>query len=131
MKFRISHLLITAILLFSAAASAQVDRRIGRNQYRNPKAKVEKKDVVEQTVEYLTKELKLDDFQKAAARTIVEKERPAITALSEDKRATTVELKDRARNIYDRVYNGVLPLLSKEQAEKYTKLREESQALKN
>lgn len=121
MKLKASYLLLLLTLLFSATAFAQVDRRIGVNQYKKDR-KVEKKDFVEESVKYLTKELKLDDFQKAAAKTIMEDERDAINTLNEDNDMTTDEKREKASAISTRIYNKILPLLSKEQAVKYTEM---------
>jgi len=124
MKLKTTYLFLAFAFIFSASAFAQVDRSVGRGQYRPSRNTAEKKDFVEQTVDFLTKELKLDDFQKAVVKTIVEKERGAITALNEDKSLSLDERKDKARAISDRVYTNVMPLLSKEQGEIYTKLKE-------
>jgi hypothetical protein len=111
-------------LMFSTVAFSQVDRSIGREQYKAPKKKVEKQDVTDVTMTYLTKELKLDDFQAAAIRIFVEDEKDNIKFLSEAKDLTAQERKDKAKGISTRIYTKSLPLLSKEQAEKYTTLQE-------
>jgi hypothetical protein len=124
MKLKASFILIFFVFLFSTELSAQVDRSVGPSQYKRAKNKNEKTDFVEQSTDYLTKELKLDDFQKAAVKNIIEEERENITNLNADKDITHDEKRDRASAISARIYKKVLPLLSKEQAEKYTKMEE-------
>lgn len=121
MKLKASYLLLLLTILFSTASLAQVDRRIGVNQYKRDR-KIEKKDFVEESVKYLTKELKLDDFQKAAVKTIMEDERDAINVLNENNDMTTDERREKASAISTRIYNKIIPLLSKEQAAKYTEM---------
>lgn len=55
-------------------SEAQVDRRIGNSQYKNslPDRKEKKDDPIEKSLNYLDKELKLDVFQKAAIKTLLE-----------------------------------------------------------
>lgn len=121
MKLKASYLLLLLTILFSTASLAQVDRRIGVNQYKRDR-KIEKKDFVEESVKYLTKELKLDDFQKAAVKTIMEDERDAINVLNENNDMTTDERREKASAISTRIYNKIIPLLSKEQAARYTEM---------
>lgn len=117
-------ILALVALFATATVSAQVNRSIGNQQYKNPKPKKVKQDIVEQSVQYFTMELKLDDFQQAAAREIIEAERVTMTELNEAHDITINERKDRAAAISDRIYKKMVPLLSKEQAEKYTKMQE-------
>lgn len=124
MKLKASFLLIVFAFIFSTELSAQVDRSIAPMQYKRDRKKPEKVDFVEQSTNYLAKELKLDDFQKAAVKTIIEDERENIMNLNTDKDMTLDEKKDRSSAISARIYKKVLPLLSKEQAEKYTKMEE-------
>lgn len=124
MKLKASFILIVFAFLFSTELSAQVDRRIAPMQYKRDMKKQEKVDFVEQSTDYLAKELKLDDFQKAAVKTIIEEERENITNLNSDKDMTFDEKRDKSSAISTRIYKKVLPLLSKDQAEKYTKMEE-------
>jgi len=125
MKLKASYLILLLILVFTTASSAQVDRRVGREQYKPSRKKVEKKDFVETSTEYLVKELTLDDFQKAAVKNIIEEERENITNLNQAQGITADERRDRALAISNRLYTKITPLLSKTQAEKYTKMEEE------
>ncbi|MFD2601019.1 hypothetical protein [Flavobacterium suzhouense] len=124
MKLRASFILIVFAFLFSTEVSAQVDRRIAPNQYKRDSRKPEKVDFVEQSTEYLTKALTLDDFQKAAIKEIIEGERESIMNLNTNRDMSADERRDKASAISARIYKKVLPLLSKEQAEKYTKMEE-------
>jgi len=125
MKLKASYLILLLTLIFTTAASAQVDRRVGREQYKPSRKKQEKKDFVEQSTEYLVKELTLDDFQKAAVKNIIEEERENITNLNQTQGMTSDERRDRAVAISNRLFIKITPLLSKTQAEKYTKMEEE------
>lgn len=124
MKFKTSLLLIVFAFLFTTELSAQVDRRIAPSQYKRDRKKGEKVDFVQQSTDYLAKELTLDDFQKAAIREIIEGERENIMNLNAEKDITSDERRDKAALISGRIYKKVLPLLSKDQAEKYTKMEE-------
>lgn len=124
MKLKASLILIFFAVLFSTELSAQVDRSVAPSQYKRDRKKPEKVDFVEQSTNYLTKTLNLDDFQKAAVKNIIEEERENIMALNTEQKITSDERRDRSSAISARIYKKVLPLLSKEQAEKYTKMEE-------
>ncbi len=124
MKQRVSYLLLLFAVLFTTAASAQVDRRIGQGQYRRNPRTGEKRDFIQESTDYLTKELKLDDFQKAAVKSIMSDEKDAIMAINEATDMSDLEKKDKTRDISQRIYKKIMPLLSKEQGEKYTKMEE-------
>lgn len=124
MKLRASFILIVFAFLFSTELSAQVDRRIAPNQYKRDSRKPEKVDFVEQSTEYLAKALTLDDFQKAAVKEIIEGERENIMNLNTNREMTSDERREKSAAISARIYKKVSPLLSKEQAEKYTKMEE-------
>jgi len=124
MKLKASYFILLFAILYTAIASAQVDRRVGQGQYKRGTQKQGKYDFVEESTNYLTKELKLDDFQKAAVKTILADEKDNVTLLGEDKEMTELEKKDKLREMSQRIYKKTLPLLSKEQAEKYTKMEE-------
>lgn len=125
MKFKATYILFFIAFLFSVEAAAQMDRRVGRQQYKRERGTAEKQDVVEKSVEYLAKELKLDDFQKAVVNKIMEEERLALTGLQEDRESTIEERKEKARIISDRIYNKIIKHLSAEQIAKYTKIQDE------
>lgn len=124
MKLKLTYILLFFAFFFSATTYAQVNRNIAREQYKRPKKDKKNYDFVEQSVNYLTKELKLDDFQKAAVKDILEGERVAITELSEDREMMSDVRADKAREISNRIYKKVIPLLSKDQAAIYTKMEE-------
>ncbi|KOS08016.1 hypothetical protein AM493_19640 [Flavobacterium akiainvivens] len=131
MKLKLSYLFFALALLFAADGFAQVDRRIAPNQYKRQKSKDKQKDFIQQAADYYKKELKLDDFQAAAVREIMEAERDQITSLSTDQETTVAERKDKAKAIYDRIDGKILPLLSEDQKKKYKELRkiEDEQAV--
>jgi len=127
MKSKVFYIALFAALLFTGVtAFAQMDRSIGRNQYRGaPKDKRGKPaDFVQLTVDYYTKELKLDDFQVAAVKEIMEEQRSAINELGTIQGITDAERKDRANALNDKIEAGIKPLLSEDQKKKYTELQE-------
>lgn len=63
---------ILIALLFTSMVFGQMNRGVGINQYRSEPPKTEKKDPIEQSLIALDKQLKLDDFQKAAIRVLLE-----------------------------------------------------------
>ena len=121
MKFKAYYIFLAMALFISAASFAQIDRRIGSNQYRRPSKPKDGKstDFVDQTVEYYTKELKLDDFQQAAVRTIIEEQRDPINELMAAKEITSDEKRDRAKALNDKIDEKIVKLLSEEQKAKY------------
>lgn len=121
MKLKVIHIFSFAALLFCIDAAAQVDRRIAPQQYRRPKHEV--KSFVDATLEFYTKELKLDDFQKAAIKNILQKEEENINALRSDTEMIRRERADKAEEITDRIYDQIIPLLNEEQAKKLTEIK--------
>jgi len=123
MNSKVLYLFLSLSLFLSAHTFAQMDRSIGQGQYKRGKATGKPADFVQQTVDYYTKELKLDDFQAAAVREIIEAEKDNLLALNQKTDATLNERKDRAKAIYDRIDAKILPLLNTEQNTKYKKIR--------
>ncbi len=123
MKLKMSHILLVFAFFLSAVTYAQVDRSIGRGQYKRPKKEQKNVDFIQQSADYLTKELKLDTFQAAAVKEIMEEERGAIMSLGQED-MTTDERRDKTKEISDRIYKKTMRILSKEQAEVYTKMEE-------
>jgi|GEM_PF-1116853 len=127
MKFKAYYIFLAMALFISAASFAQVDRSIGRNQYKNgpaPKGKNGKVDFVDQTVIYYTKELKLDDFQQAAVRNIIEEQRDPINELMAAKEITSDEKRDKAKALNDKIDDKIMKILSEEQKTKYKVLQD-------
>ncbi|MEE1898909.1 hypothetical protein V1389_11205 [Flavobacterium rakeshii] len=105
-----------------------VDRRIDtqRNKKSIRKKKDEKpKDLSVVMTEYLGEELKLDDFQKAAIKSIYDERKDEILALSQNEADTRDVLKDKFRIISDEIDKEILPLLSDEQKKAYQKMIDE------
>jgi len=123
MNSKVLYLFLSLTLFLSTQSFAQVDRSIGQGQYKRGKGNGKPADFVQQTVDYYTKELKLDGFQAAAVREIIETEKDNLMNLSQQTDATLDERKDRAKAIYDRIDAKILPLLNAEQTTKYKKLR--------
>jgi Spy/CpxP family protein refolding chaperone len=124
MKLKAFYFILFFGLFFSAAGFAQVNRNIGSDQYKRTtnKTKQPQKDVVERATEYYTKELKLDDFQAAAVKDIFKSEKDNMESLQGPGK-TQEERRDKAAEIYVRVDNKVLPLLTAEQKEKYKEMQ--------
>lgn len=123
MKFKKFYIALL-LSLFALPAIAQMDRTIAPQQYKRSKHKGEKKDFVQLTVEYYTKELALDDFQAAAIREILEDQKDAINAISTEPNMTTNERKDKANLINDKIDSKIKPMLGAEQLKKYEALQE-------
>jgi hypothetical protein len=125
MKSKFVYIAFLFAFLFCATAQAQmVDRSVGQSQYKRGKKKGEKKDFIQITVEYYTKELSLDDFQVAAVKEVLEEQKTAITNLSTQQGITDEERKDKANAINDKIDGGIKPLLSPDQLKKYEALQE-------
>ena len=125
-------LLLFAFVTFSFTASAQyygngVNRSIGQNARmdHSTKKKTDKKiDYAESTVEYFTKELNLDGLQQAAIKGIInDYKTPMDEIMAMD--ITDAEKQDKMRAIGDKIDVEILKLLSKEQSEKYLKMKED------
>lgn len=126
MKHKVHYILLLVSILFTSAAFAQVDRSIGNSQYKRTTAKNKDKkaDFVDLTVKFYTKELKLDDFQQAAVRAIMEEQREPINDLMADKTLINDERRDKGKAINDRIDEKMKPILSPDQLKKYTELQE-------
>ncbi|MXN91646.1 hypothetical protein GR160_10445 [Flavobacterium sp. Sd200] len=128
MKLKTHYAFLLLSLFLSTAAFAQYgrgwDTTGGSDRYSSrQRGKGEQKDFVEQTVEYFTKELKLDDFQKAAVRTIIEEQRDPINELMAAKDITNDERRDRGKIINDRIEEKMKPILSPDQLKKFTEIQ--------
>ncbi len=122
MKLKFSYIALFAAFLFTSVTYAQVDRRIAPQQYRQPKSKKEPYDFVEENVKYLKKELKLDDFQAAAVREIMAKEKDGIMELGKDQNLRTIERQEKSQVIIDRISENVKKILTPEQLVKYEEM---------
>lgn len=134
-KFKIA--LIFVFFLASTSAFAQygypygygsnpgVDRSIGRvpkPARAKDKDKSKKElDIVEVTVQYLQKRLKLDDFQAAVITEIYNEHKAEILAISAEDAPITV-LKKKMREVTEKIDAKILPLLGKEQVAEYQKM---------
>lgn len=106
-----------------------VDRRIDRQRdikSSNKKKKAENEkpqDFVALTVDYFAKELKLDDFQKAAMRNVYEENKDALMSLN-DLDIPYEAKKEKGKEISDRIDARIFPLLDNQQLAKYKELIE-------
>jgi hypothetical protein len=97
-----------------------IDRQRNAPKTKNKKA-LEKRDIVDVTVEYLEKKLKLDGFQKAAITNIYKDNKAEILSIGEEDMPTEGK-KDKARKISDKIDAQIIPLLSKEQVVIYNEM---------
>lgn len=134
-------LLLTALLFFidTPEASAQygygspygygypnptggVDRRIDRqrNLPRTKKkaAPEDKRDIVDLAVDYYTKELSLDGFQKAAMTKIYRENKELVESVANENTSFDVK-KKKSEELAAMIDAKIIPLLSDEQAAKY------------
>lgn len=136
MKTKLTLLSLFFITLFSNDAFSQygygrnpngngVDRSIGSSVRQNkPPKNKQQKDYAEMVVEYLDKELKLDGLQQAAVKSIINDNKGSIEEISlmdisyEEKR-------DKIQLINDKIDTQILTFLTKEQSEKYLKMKDE------
>lgn len=125
------------LFLFSNSVSAQyydnygggVDRSIGQQARENkPRKKTtEKKDFGEGWANHLNKQLKLDALQYAAVKSIMNDNKDSLEEISKSEEMRVEEKKDKIQEIMDKIDIQILKLLSKDQAEKYLKLKEDRQ----
>ena len=103
-----------------------VDRSIGSSvrENRPPKNKQEKVDYAESAADYLKKELKLDGLQEAAVKSIINDNKGSLEEISKMD-ISYEEKRDKMQLINDKINRDILKILSKEQAEKYNKMKEE------
>jgi hypothetical protein len=97
-----------------------IDRQRDAPRTKNKKA-LEKRDIVEVTVEYLEKKLKLDGFQKAAITNIYKENKDRILSINEEDIPTDGK-KEKAREISAKIDAQIVPLLSKEQVVLYNEM---------
>ena len=117
MKLKAQYLLLFFALFLSAATFAQRGGNPG-------KGKNAPKDFVAETVDFYTKELKLDDFQKAAVRAVMEEQREPVNELMAMKDITRDERRDRSKALNDRVDEKIKPILTPEQLKRYIEIQD-------
>ena len=130
-------ILVFAFMLFAGSdaiaqyipyTGAGVDRRIDRQRYapktKNKEALAKKKDMdlPEVMTNHLAKELKLDDFQKAAVKMIYEDHKNDILEISQNQEDTSQVLKEKFRLLSEKIDSKIIPLLSEDQAKAYQKM---------
>ncbi|MBL7868778.1 hypothetical protein [Flavobacterium lindanitolerans] len=136
MKTGLFFIAIFFLMLCPDTASAQyyndfgggVDRSIGSEVRQNKPKKnsKEKVDMGENWATYLDKEIKLDGLQFAAVKAIINDNKNSIEEISKSN-LHVQEKKDKMREIMDKIDVEILKLLSKDQAAKYLKMKEDSE----
>ena len=109
-----------------------VDRSIGDDAPRSNSRKKENQDYAGAYADYLTKELKLDGLQQAVVKTAVNDNKSALEEIYKMD-ISVMEKKDKIQVINDKIAAKITQVLSKEQSEKFLKLKEdaEKKAMKN
>lgn len=113
-------------MCFSLEIEAQVNRSIGRSQYRNhgsAAAKKEKKDPIEVSVEYLTKELKLDDFQIPACRIFLEEHSKENSKIMATNSISDGEKTLRIQKVNETLDNNIKSILNPNQIEAFEDMK--------
>lgn len=110
---------------------SNIDRSIGNDAPRNS-SKDKPQDYATVYTDYLTKELKLDGLQQAVVKSAVNDNKDALEEIYKMDIAY-VEKRDKAQAINDKIASKIKKVLSKEQIEKFDKLKEdaEKKAMKN
>ena len=104
-----------------------VDRSIGSSGRQNKvnKKKVEKKEYSDIYTEFMTKEVKLDGLQQAAVKSIVQEHQDSLEEIAKSN-LPAMEKRDKMQLINDKIDVKILKILSKEQSEKFLKLKEDA-----
>lgn len=108
-----------------------INRAIG-DEARNSSPKEKQKDYATIYTEYLTKELKLDGLQQAVVKSAVSDNQDALEEIYKMDISYN-EKRDKALAINEKIAQKITKVLSKEQTEKFIKLKEdaEKKAMKN
>ncbi|MBA9072390.1 hypothetical protein GGR22_000516 [Flavobacterium gossypii] len=136
MKTKLFFIAAIVFMLLPDTASAQyygsstggVDRSIGREVRGNGPRNKNKKatnDFGEVWAKYLGQELNLDGLQYAGVKSIMNENRESLEQISKDETLHPQEKKNKMLEIMNKIDIQILKFLSKEQGEKYTKLKEE------
>lgn len=88
-----------------------------------PKDKV---DPIQASINNLDKQLKLDDFQKAAIAVTMKDNHASMEEIAMSNLGQEEKM-DKMQVIRDKIYKGIMEVLNKEQQEKYVKLVEEGE----
>lgn len=109
-----------------------VDRSIGDDAPRSNSRKNENQDYAGAYADYLTKELKLDGLQQAVVKSAINDNKDSLEEIYKMD-ISVMEKKDKIRVINDKISGKILQVLSKDQTEKFLKLKEdaEKKAMKN
>jgi len=121
-------LFIFIILLYSVTSFSQVDRRIGSNQYK--RAKREKINYTEATLDFFKKEINIDAFQEAVIKNLVDEYQASGKEISESKTLNDIEKKERFTLLSEKFKKKLFEILSIEQQEKYDELMSQSKEKK-
>lgn len=83
-------------------------------------------DPIEASINNLDKELKLDDFQKAAINVTMKDNQASMQEIAMSNIGTEEKM-DKMQVIRDKIYKGIMEVLNKDQQEKYKKMVEEGE----
>ena len=110
---------------FVCQAEAQVNRSIGSSQYRNQSssAKKEKKDPIDVSVEYLTKELDLDAFQVPAVRSYLEEHQKENSKIMATASISDGEKTLRIQKVNETLDANIIAILNPDQVEVFQEIK--------
>ena len=118
--------MIVFLLIFSFQSEAQYNRSMGNSQFRNPDpipAKKEKKDPIEVSVEYLTKELNLDDFQIPACRIFLQEHAKENSKIMATPSISDGEKTIRSQKVNETLEKNIQSILNKDQIEAFENVK--------
>jgi len=139
MKIHTGLAILIGFLLISSSSFSQGGRMNGgRNSgmgmgMGNPaqaggsgKSSRDKVDPIQASINNLDKELKLDDFQKAAISVTMKDNQASMQEIASSNLGADEKM-DKMKVIRDKIYNGIIEVLNPEQKEKYKALVEEGE----
>ena len=137
MKIHTGLAILIGFLLISSSSFGQAGRMNGgRNSgmgMGNPaqaggsgKSSRDKVDPIQASINNLDKELKLDDFQKAAISVTMKDNQASMQEIASSNIGADEKM-DKMKIIRDKIYNGIIEVLNPEQKEKYKALVEEGE----
>lgn len=114
-------IIVVLITFISFLTYSQVDRRIGRGQYeRNVKNSQKKKEnFTEQSLVFFRKEIKIDGFQEAVIKNLLDAYEKSSKEIIESELIITPEKNELLLKISENFKNELAEILTKEQYEKY------------
>jgi acid phosphatase class B len=127
-------ILCAFFVCFCFKIEAQVNRSIGQSQYRNhgsAAAKKDKKDPIDISVEYLSKELNLDDFQIPACRIFLEEHSKENSKIMATNSISDGEKTLRIQKVNETLDSNIKSILTPTQLEIFENLKNKKESKKS